>query len=253
MKLNLGSGWLCCLSLLLFVSCSQPQINFLSGSADAVVGRQAWSRLAEIKELKADAILSWRATGGEHGKYRIRLFLEVPDKLKIQWLTPWGSVAGQLLIADKNFWLSNAREQQTWQGRAADIDRLLQNPGFNNNGTDFKTVARRFFRYWPLLFSSPTADDRNLTDDVAVEYLTYGAGADLSFAKSVTVADGAEMHFRLFELKELEDKQLLPQAVEILSENGQIGIKLRNYSLSPDFAAGTFVYSLKNFSLHKNL
>jgi hypothetical protein len=244
----------CFLFLLLLLSCcTRPQIASLPESGAAVAGRQAWSRLLEVNSLKADAILSWRATGGEHGKYRVRLFLAAPERLKIQWLTPWGSVAGQLIIAEGRFWLSNAREKQTWHGRAKDIDKLLQQPGFNNQGADFQTVATRFFRYWPLLFSTPAADDRNFSGDVVIEYFAYGVGDELSFAKNVITADGSNLNFRLFELKELSDKQLLPQAVEILSKSGRIGIKLRNFSLQPDFAVQTFIYSLKKFNLHECL
>jgi len=255
MKLKPGYFWSCScfISLLLLVSCSRTQVASLPENGAAVVGRQAWSRLVEVNTLKADAILSWRAVSGEHGKYRVRLFIAAPDRLKIQWLTPWRSVAGQLIIAKNKFWLSNARKKQTWHGRSEEIDRLLQEPGFRNNGADFQTVATRFFRYWPLLFSSPSADDRNFSGDVTIEYFAYGVGDELSFVKSVTVSDGAKMHFRLYELKELSDKQLLPQAVEILSNSGQIGIKLRNYSLQPGFAAKTFIYSLKNFTLHETL
>ena len=238
---------------MLLISCSHPQVGSLPGSDNAVVGRAAWSRLVEVGKLQADAILSWRATNGEHGKYRVRLFLEVPDKLKIQWLTPWGSVAGQLLIADKKFWLSNAREQQTWYGRTADIDKLLQEPGFKHNGADFQMVAVNFFKYWPMLFSLPAVDDRNFADDIVIEYFTYGVGGNLSFAKSVTAADGTKMHIRLFALAELSDKRLLPQAVEILSKSGKVGIKLRHYSLAPDFTARTFAYGLQNFKLYECL
>ena len=243
----------CFLFLLLLISCSRTQVAPLPENSAAIVGRQAWSRLVEVKALKADAILSWRATGGEHGKYRVRLFLAAPDRLKIQWLTPWGSVAGQLIIANEKFWLSNAREKETWYGRADEIDRLLQEPGFRNSRADFQTVATQFFRYWPMLFSSPEADDRNFPGDIVIDYFAYGVNDELSFAKSVTTTDGEKLHFRLFELKELSDKQLLPQAVEILSKSGQIGIKLRNYSLQPEFAAKTFIYSLKKFNLHEKL
>lgn len=241
------------ITLLLLVSCSRNQVAVLPKSDTVVAGRQSWSRLVEVKALKADAILSWRALSGEHGKYRVRLFLAAPDRLKIQWLTPWGSVAGELLIAKKKFWLSNAREKETWYGRADEIDKLLQEPRFRNGRTDFQTVATQFFRYWPMLFSSPNADDINFPGDIVIEYFAYGVGDELSFAKSVTTAAGETLHFRLFDLKELSPKQLLPQAVEILSESGQIGIKLRNYSLQPGFATKTFIYSLKNFTLHEML
>ncbi len=247
------AGFFCLSLLLLLISCSKSQVGSLPGNDNAVVGRAAWSQLAEVEKLRADAILSWRAVNGEHGKYRVRLFVAVPDKLKIQWLTPWGSVAGQLLIADKNFWLANAREKQTWYGRTADIDKLLQNPGFKRNGADFQTVAVNFCKYWPLLFSLPAADDRNFADEVAVEYFTYGDGDELSFGKSVTTADGTKMHIRLFALEELSNKRLLPRAVEILSKSGKVGIRLRHYSLTPDFTARTFTYGLRNFTMYECL
>lgn len=250
-----GFYWFCRFSLvlLLLTSCSQPLVKPLPDRGAMISGREAWSQLIEVKALKANGILSWRATDGKHGKYRVRLFLATPDRLKIQWLTPWGSVAGQILVSGKQFWLSNAREKQTWHGRSADIDRLLQKPGFSGNGGNFQSVATQFFRYWPLLFSSPAADDKIFSADISIEYLSTGVGDELSFAKSVISPAGDEMHFRLFDLKELSDNQLMPQAVEIISHSGQIGIKLRNYTLSSNLDAETFVYSLKNFNLHEYL
>jgi len=250
MKLYLYKYWFCfCFSMLfLFVACSRPELKSVPSPNGAVSSRQDWQRLVKFKNLKADAVLSWEAVGGDHGKYRVRLFLESPEKLKIQWLTPWGSVAGQLLIADQQFWLSDSRKHQTWHGRSADIDKLLP-----EMGEPFQLVATRFFKFWPLFFSSPEVDAENFSEDIYIEYLSVGSKDSLNLTKTVFLPAGEEIQVRLFEMKELSDEQLMPEAVEILSQNGQVGIKLRRYSLSSTLASGTFIYSLKNFSFREYL
>ncbi len=264
-----------CLVALLLTACSKPELGPLQVENDVVSGRLAWAQLVEFKVLKADAILSWRATSGKHGKYKVRLFLDPPEKLKIQWLTPWGSVAGQVLIADKQFWFSNARQKQTWHGMTTDIDKLLQ-----AQGEDFQIVATQFLKFWALLFSSPVDDDKNYLPDVHIEYLAVGAGDNLSLAKTVISLAGDEMHLRLFDFDELSDKTLMrvnpqisdsyqnvslsknkkttckalmPLAVEVLSRGGQIGIELRKYTLPLDLPESTFIYNLENFSLREYL
>ncbi|MCK5682135.1 hypothetical protein KAI46_15125, partial [bacterium] len=160
------------------------------------------------------------------------------------WLTPWGSVAGQVLITDKQFWFSNARQKLTWHGKSTDIDKLLQ-----AQGEGFQIVATQFFKFWPLLFSSPADDDNNFRPDIHIEYLAVGSGDDLSLAKTVISIAGDEMHLRLFDFEELSDKTLIPLAFEVLSHGGQIGIELRKYTLPLDLPAATFIYSLENFNL----
>ncbi len=250
MKLYLYKYWFCfCFSMLfLFTACSRPEIKSVSRPNDAVFSRQVWQRLVKVKSLKADAVLSWKAVTGDHGKYRVRLFLESPEKLKIQWLTPWGSVAGQLLIADQQFWLSDSRKHQTWHGQSADIEKLL-----SERGEPFQIVATRFFKFWPLLFSSPEVDTENFLEDIFIEYLSVGSKDSLTLTKTVFLPAGEEMQIRLFEMKELNDKQIMPEAVEILSRSGQVGITLRRYSLASTLASGTFIYSLKNFSFNEYL
>ena len=115
-----------------------------------------WKKLVALKTLKATAILSWKAVDGRHGKYQVRLFMEPPERLKMQWLTPWGSVAGQLIIAADQFWFSDSRQHLTWYGKTSDLKSLSQ---LKENL--IWTSAVQFFKYWPLFFSSPKEDDVN--------------------------------------------------------------------------------------------
>ncbi|MCK5914898.1 MAG: hypothetical protein KAG92_02065 [Deltaproteobacteria bacterium] len=209
---------------------------------DDLIFSKPWDRLVQFETLKADAVFSWKATGGEHGKYKVRLFLQPPEKLKIQWLTPWGSVAGQVLIAEQQFWLSDVSRKETWHGMATDIEKLLQ-----ERGERFQIVATQFLKFWPLLFSSPENDAKNSSSGLFIEYFSAGTGENLSLTKTVLSLAGDEMHLKLSELEKLSDERLMPLAVEVLSRGGEIGIKLRKYSLPQVLPAGTFVYNLKNF------
>ena len=246
MKFKVCKLWILTGLIILLGACSKPEIESLTRPENAVSGRQTWSQLVNIKTLQADAILAWQATNGEHGKYKVRLFVALPDRLKIQWLSPWGSVVGQVLIAGKQFWLTDTRHKQTWHGMTADFEKILQ-----ERGEPFTVVATQFFKFWPLLFGTPEADDRYSSPVVFIEYLAVGSGENLSLAKTVVARTGEELHFRLFELKKLSTEQLMPLAVKIFSQSGQISINLRKYKLNSDISADTFIYKLKNFTIRE--
>ncbi len=233
--------------LLVLAACTRMEVKPLSRLNDQASSKQQWQRLLPIETLKADAILSWEAAQGDHGKYRVRLFLRSPEQLKIQWLTPWGSVAGQLLINDRQYWLSDSRRQETWHGRAVDLDKLLP----DDKGEQLQTITSRFFKFWPLLFSGPAADAGNYADNLSVRYQSVGNGDDLNLTKTIAMSNGEPLQVRLFKMKKLENEKIMPQAVEISSASGRVGLRLRRYSLPAKFSPGTFVYSLKKFNLHE--
>lgn len=230
-------------TLLGFTGCGRPPLDSkLQG--DVIAGRRAWSQVVKLQTLKASALLSWKSTDGSQGKYKVRLFLEPPERLKIQWLTPWGSVAGQLIMEADQFWFSDARQRVTWCGRKTDLKNLFKLKE-NRNWES----ATQFFIYWPLLFSSPQEDDVTFAGQALINYFTTGEGRYLN--KVINFKDGDEMHIRLDDLVALSDDSLFPRTLEALSHGGQISLSFKHYELQKELVPETFSYNLKNFSLRE--
>ncbi|MBN2809053.1 MAG: hypothetical protein JXR80_06135 [Deltaproteobacteria bacterium] len=226
--------------------CGRPQLNHYLLEGDMESGRAAWARMVKLQSLQAQAVLSWKSTDSSHGKYRVRLFLVPPEHMKIQWLTPWGSVAGQLLLRDRQFWFSDAQQRLTWHGRSADLGQLLQNQGYRN-----WAAASQFFTNWPLLFSLPVEDDTTFAAHASISYLTTDAGRYLN--KVVSFNNGDEMHIRLDDLVPVADQHFLPRNFEVLSHAGQISLTLKQFQLLPELGPETFVYNLESFTLRECL
>ena len=236
--------YICFLVLLGLAACSRPPLEPGYFVGDAATGRAAWSRMVKLESLKSTAILSWRAIDGRHGKYKVRLFLEPPEHLKIQWLTPWGSVAGQLIMATDQFWFSDSRQRLTWHGLTADLKSLFQ----RQENLDW-AVATQFFMYWPLLFSSPEEDDRTFKTQASIDYLVTDEGRCLN--KVIRFIDGDEMHVRLSDLETLADGRLFAHNIEALGHGGRINLTLRQFTLQKERIPENFTYSLQNFNLRE--
>ncbi len=232
--------------LLGLTACGRPPLDPGSLEGDAIAGRTAWSRMVKLESLKASAVLSWKSTDGSHGKYKVRLFLEPPERLKIQWLTPWGSVAGQLIMAADQFWFSDSRQRLTWHGRTADLKSLFQRK--ENRSWE---SATQFFMYWPLLFSSPEEDDVTFAMQASINYLTTDEGRYLN--KVINFKEGDEMHIRLDDLVSVADQRLFPRNLEALSHGGRITLTLQQFTLQKELLPETFIYSLENFNLRECL
>jgi hypothetical protein len=236
--------YICLLVIFGLAACSRPPLEPGHLVGDAADGRAAWARMVELKSLKGTAILSWKATDSRKGKHKVRLFLEPPERLKIQWLTPWGSVAGQLLMVDDQFWFSDSRQRLTWHGLTADFKSLFE----QKENLDW-SVATHFFRYWPLLFSSPEEDDRTYGKQASFDYLVTDKGRYLN--KVIRFKNGDEMHVRLDDLETLADNRLMAHNIEALSHSGRISLTLRQFTLQKELAPENFIYNLKNFKLHE--
>ena len=233
-------SFICLLMLLGLAACSRPPLVTDDLVVDPAAGRAAWERIVKLESLKANSILSWKAIDGRRGKYKVRLFLEPPKRLKIQWLTPWGSVAGQILMAADQFWLSDSRRRLTWHGGAADLESLLQ----QKDSLDW-AMATQFFMYWPLLFSTPEEDDTAFKSQAFIDYLTTNEGRSLH--KIVHFNGGDEMHIRLDDLEPDVDERLFARNFEVLGSGGRISLSLRQFTLQEKLVPETFIYSLENF------
>ena len=238
--------YICLLALLWLVACSRPPLESGSLVVDAAAGRAAWARMVNLESLKASAVLSWRATDGRHGKYKVRLFLEPPKRLKIQWLTPWGAVAGQVLIAADQFWFSDSRQRLTWHGQIADFKSLSQQKEILN-----WAGSMQFFMNWPLLFSSPEEDEAAFGSEAYFDYLAADEGCYLN--KSIYFRDGDEMHIRLDDLVTVADERLFARNIEVLGSGGRISLVLRQYTLQKELIPETFIYNLEHFTIRECL
>ncbi|NPA25390.1 MAG: hypothetical protein GXO34_06155 [Deltaproteobacteria bacterium] len=237
----------CRLLLFVFVvlalaGCAKEPLVTLPGVSGS--GRAGWNRMREFRYLKASAILAWEDGRGRKGRNRIRLFLAPPDRLKIQWLTPWGSVAGQVLLAGDYFWLSDARRQETWHGT---IDSLVDCfPGLSDIAWLDST---RFLTLWPLLFSTAERD-KDLTS-ASVAYAEEGAGKSL--VKVLSFADGSRVEIRASVLEEVDSGGIFARQYELGARGSKISLTLRKYGFPEQLDAKLFTYSLKNFSMHECL
>ena len=234
------------LLLLGLAACSRPPLEPGHLVGDAADGRAAWALMVELESLKGSAILAWKSTDGRKGKHKVRLFLEPPEHLKIQWLTPWGSVAGQLLMVADQFWFSDSRQRVTWHGQTVDFKSLF----VQQENLDW-AVATQFFQYWPLLFSSPEEDDRTYGKQASFDYLVTDAGRYLN--KVVRFKNGDEMHVRLNDLEPLADNRLMAHNIEALGRNGRISLTLRQFTLQKELPPENFIYNLKNFKIRECL
>ncbi len=231
-------------TLLGLTACGRPPLMPGTMEGDGEVGRAAWNRVIKLQSLQATAVLSWKSIDSSHGKYKVRLSLMPPDNLKIEWLTPWGSVAGQLIMAADQFWFSNSRQRLTWHGQTADLGTLFQRK--ENRSW---AAATQFFTYWPLLFSSPEEDDMRLGMQASIHYMTTDEGRFLN--KVINFNDGDEMHIRLDDLVPVAGQHLFPRNIEALSHGGQIALTLKKFELQKELVPEIFIYSLKNFTINE--
>ncbi|MBN2705388.1 MAG: hypothetical protein JXR89_02980 [Deltaproteobacteria bacterium] len=232
------------LLMLLLTACGRLPREVAVVFPDQDDGRRAWTSLLPLQQLKGTAVFSWRLLDGSQGKHKIRLFLEPPGKLKVQWLMPFGGVAAQILIKDGQFWFSDARRQRTWQGAVSEMDGLFHQQG--RLGWWLPTV---FFTDWQLLLSRPPEDDEQLSAKGALaDYLVQDEG--LTLIKVVRFADGQEIHIRLSELLEQRGR-VFARRFEILGNNARIILELSDFNLDDPLPATTFVYNLHHFNLIK--
>jgi len=230
------------LGLLFLLSGCAGKRKALPAAGRRASGREAWRQLDQFKALKGTAVLSWENADGRHGKNRVRLFLAPPDRLKIQWLTPWGSVAGQLLVAKGHFWLSDARRHQTWYGRADALAACF--PG--ESGVAWVN-AGRFLVYWPLLFSSP-AEDEKLLPAGRIEYSGSLAGDRLG--KELLPAAGGRVGITLEDFEQSRGAKVFARRFTVSGAAGRVVLELRSYSLPESLPDGTFIYDGKHFNLY---
>jgi hypothetical protein len=229
-------------ALLTFAGCGKEPLAPLSGLNGG--GRAGWNRLRDFRYLQAAAVLSWEDGRGRKGKNRIRLLLAPPEHLKIQWLTPWGSVAGQVLLDGDYFWLSDARHRETWHGTIDSLGDCF--PGL----PDIAWLdATRFLSLWPLLFS-PAERDRTLTT-ASVTYSEEDAGKSLG--KVLNFADGDRIDIRASVLEEVDAGEIFARQYELEARGSKISLTLHKYGFPEQLDVKLFSYNLKNFSMHECL
>lgn len=202
-------------------------------------GLDVWSRLADFTALEARVKLTWKGVDGRSGSSRVRLTLSGDDKLKLQWLLPWGAVAGQLLINQDDFWFSDARRRETWQGKVGQLDEFFSREAAWQ-------LPSAFYHSWSLLFGGPRRDiaDQN---QAVISYLEEDGG--LALLKVVAFNDGSEMHIRMSDLKSLDGGRFFPASLEVLSPAGELVLKFGEFHLDADLTDQAFIYDLSNFTL----
>ena len=226
--------------LLLLAACARTPVKPVSVlQPDAA----AWGELGSSPRISTRAVLAWQSGNDEKGRNRVRLTLVRPDRLKLQWLTPWGSVAGQLLLVEDYFWLSDARKRQTWHGRIQDFGDCFQvGTGWSN--------SLRHLSYWPLLFTTPQEDAERFSG-LKIDYLSRREqNRVVELAKVFENPAGESVRVVLSRFTKLSDGALWPQRLRLEGRRGWFELELKKPLFPSHLAAGTFDYKLQNFTLH---
>ncbi|RLB70516.1 MAG: hypothetical protein DRH04_03460 [Deltaproteobacteria bacterium] len=212
-----------------------------------------WGQLAEMESLYAGGVIKLEARDGQKNSQRIRIAARAPDRLKMQWLTPWHTVVWQLLIDNRQFWLSDSHSQITyhgWLGLKTGKNSCKQQSAW---WTYIELMAS-----WRLLFSKPSpelmsADSReepglaNLPT-AETEYLVT-ADRTMPAGKIIRFADGSQWRINYLEFVTVKDGRIFPRKLEIICPAAKVELRFSTVQLDHDFKEKTFSYQQKNFSL----
>ncbi len=238
-RLRLGlSGWL---FVCLLAACARPP---LPPPARLQPDEAAWEELAPAACVSSRALLSWRAADGRHGRSRVWLLWARPERLRFKWLTPWGSVAGELLLVGERFWFSDARRRQTWRGRSRALADCFPGLAAGLRG------SLAYLAYWPLLCSRPDADRRRFPELETVSLARRREGRTVELVKFVTPPGGGRVEIHLADFIAVPGG-IWPCRIMLEGAAGRLELELREPVFPPAPAPGSFVYrKMKNFVLH---
>lgn len=213
----------------------------------------AWDKLVNVETMDARGVIKLEARDGQKSSQRIRFTAKAPDLLKVQWLTPWYTVAWQLLIADREFWLSDSKEQVTYHG---DLGILNQVDSCHQDNTWWTYVE--LMASWMELFAKPPAASMNAENRmepglvnlpvVSTRYLVTEDAA-LPAGKVIQFADGTNWQVTYEDFITTENGRIFPQRMEILCPAAKLALRFTTPRLNHEIKEKIFNYQQKNFRL----
>jgi len=212
-----------------------------------------WDQLAEVESLYAGGVVKLETRDGRKNSQRIRIAARAPDLLKMQWLTPWYTVAWQLLIDNRQFWLSDSKEQVTYHGFLQSETGTGSCKGQSVWWTYIELMAS-----WRQLFSKPppetAAGGRRMEPgitDLPIAQTRYLISADgkMPAGKIITFADGSEWRINYLKFLPLRNGRVFPRKLEIICSAAKVELRFSKVQLDHDFKEQTFSYQQKNFTL----
>jgi len=248
----LAGGVVLLAGLLAVMGCGRRPVAVLPRPPAATVAA-AWNRLAAVNSLESRGIIRMTAADGEKNAGRIRLLAAAPDRLKIQWLTPWQTVAWQLLLNRQQFWLTDSKEKTTYYGRLADWR--------SNHGCRRQLWWWRYLEMlagWSELLRPPANDGRGerplrAAHWPAVERVEYLVTADgrLPAGKIIRFANGEEWRLELADFEELPAGKVFPRRWTITTPRATLTLLLAAPRLNPPLGGTVFAYRQDSFALRE--
>lgn len=213
----------------------------------------AWDKLVKVATLDARGVIKLETRDGQRSSQRVRFTAKSPGFLRVQWLTPWYTVAWQLLIVDREFWLSDSKGQATYHG-ALGTETSLDSCGQQNRWWTYIELMAA----WPRMFSKPSAvfmDAGNRGEpglaDLPVAHTQYLVSADGTepAGKIIRFSAGTEWHVAYSNFLATEDGRIFPQKLEILCPAAKLDLRLENPRINHELKEETFIYQQKNFRM----
>ena len=213
----------------------------------------AWSKLVDVETMDARGVLKLEARDGRKNSQRIRFSAKAPGLLKVQWLTPWYTVAWQLLIADREFWLSDSKGRITYHGDLGTETRMGSCARHNQWWTYMELMAA-----WPQLFSGPPPGNMDTEKRVEpglgnlpVMHTQYLVAADgkMPAGKIISFADGTKWHVSFEDFITTEAGKIFPQRLKIICPAAKVDLRFDHPRLNLELKAKNFIYQQKNFRL----
>ncbi len=213
----------------------------------------AWDKLVNVETMDARGVLRLEDSNGQKNSQRVRFTAKAPGRLKVQCLTPWYTVAWQLLIVNREFWLSDSKGRITYHG---DLGMgIPTGPCAQHNGwwTYIELMAS-----WRLLFSRPTSMPMNAEkgtaqgrSDLPVTHTQYLVTEDglMPAGKIIRFTDGTEWRVTYDDFITDKDGGVFPQRLEIICSAVKLDLRFKGLRLNNELKEKFFTYQQKNFSL----
>ncbi|MBN2333523.1 MAG: hypothetical protein JXO49_11255 [Deltaproteobacteria bacterium] len=213
------------LAVVIVGGCAGRRLEVLSpGVIGPGMTAAVWNKLVNVETVTARGVVKLKTGDGQSASQRIRFIAQAPDRIKVQWLTPWQSVAWQLLIADRQFWLSDSNQQATYHGFLT-ADQGEECRQGNSWWTYIQLLAG-----WSQMLSrppaDPTAEPQLEIPRMPVDTVQYLVAEErqVPAGKIIRFIDGDEWHIGFDDFVAVEEGKLFPRRLVIHCSAGSMDL-----------------------------